>query len=207
MKIYSIFLLVVISFMLFDSTPIIAQSKQTTKISIEERLSKYFPVFEDPSCLTYLIEFGSDDKAIKIASKDIGIQFLYKAPLPQLDDGYIFIYTDPQNISTKNGKEVTHNVLYIFSFTPSGDYFSFGSNFTFKTSKLAKEAYDYLLSISGGSEYESGDMFTTVITCDDRNSPHKDKSRLLRLKRDGNSVTFILIDYDLLGEYMKRVGS
>lgn len=207
MKIRTMFLLLVAMSMLLNSTTVIAQSKRSSTTSIDERLSKYLPVFDDPSCGTYLIEFGSNDKAVKLASKEIGIQFLSKAPIPQVEDGHLLIYADPENIRTESGKVVTNTVLYIFSFTPFGDYFSFSSNFTFKTPKLAKEAYTYLLNIAGGSESESENTYTTILTCDDRKSPYRDKTRMLTLRRDGNSVTFVLIDYDLVEEYLQSVGS
>jgi hypothetical protein len=185
-------------------TDLVAQRKNTDELSIDQRLAKHLPIFQDPSCTKYLIEFGSNDKAVKSASKSIGIQYFSKAPIPQVEDAYMFLYSDPENITRKDGVQVSNTVLYIFSFMPDGEYFSFSSNIIFKTTKQAKEAYQYLTNIIGGSESESDDSFSTMVECSDKKSPMRGSRRMVTVKREGLSVTFITMDYDILEKYVMR---
>jgi hypothetical protein len=181
---------------------VVAQQNNTDEISIDQRLSNYLPIFQDPSCTKYLIEFGSNDKAVKAASKSIGIKYFSKTPIEQVEGAYMFLYSDPENITRKDGVEVSSTVLYIFSFMPDGEYFSFSSNIIFKTTKQAKEAYQYLAGIIGGDELESDDSFSTILQCKDKKSPVRGSRRMVTVKREGLSITFITMDYDILERYV-----
>jgi hypothetical protein len=199
-RILSIALLFVVTF--GSVTNLVAQRKNSNEISIDQRLANYLPIFQDPSCTKYLIEFGSNDKAVKTASKSIGIEYFSKAPIPQVEGAYMFLYSDPENITRKDGVEVSNTVLYIFSFMPDGEYFSFSSNIIFKTTKQAKEAYQYLTKIIGGGESESDDSFSTMVACTDKKSPLRGTKRMVTIKREGLAVTFITMDYDILEKHV-----
>jgi hypothetical protein len=198
-RILSILLLFVVT--IVSVTNLVAQRKNTNEISIDQRLANYLPIFQDPSCTKYLVEFGSNDKAIKTASKSIGIQYFSKTPIPQVDGAYMLLYSDPENITRKDGVEVSSAVVYIFSFMPDGEYFSFSSNVIFKTTKQAKEAYKYLTGIIGG-ESDSDDSFSTMVVCTDKKSPLRGSKRMITVKREGISITFITMDYDILEKHV-----
>jgi hypothetical protein len=198
-RILSIVLLFVVT--IVSVTNLVAQRKNTNEISIDQRLANYLPIFQDPSCTKYLVEFGSNDKAVKTTSKSIGIQYFSKTPIPQVDGAYMFLYSDPENITRKDGVEVSSAVVYIFSFMPDGEYFSFSSNIIFKTTKQAKEAYKYLAGIIGG-ESDSDDSFSTMVVCTDKKSPLRGSKRMITVKREGLSITFITMDYDILEKHV-----
>jgi hypothetical protein len=85
---------------------------------------------------------------------------------------------------------------------PDGEYFSFSSNIIFKTTKQAKEAYQYLTKIIGGGESESDDSFSTMVACTDKKSPLRGTKRMVTIKREGLAVTFITMDYDILEKHV-----
>ena len=128
--------IIVCAALFLSGTDVLAQKKSQkdqAPVSIETRLSKNLPVFAPANCAEYLIEFGSNDKAVKSAANSIDINYFSKLPIQQIDGAYMLMYADPENIRVKSGMEVTSTILYIFSFLPNGDYFSFSSNMTFKT--------------------------------------------------------------------------
>ena len=202
--IVSIFTLCVTLFM--GTTDTVAQ-KNTKTTSIEERLSTHLPIFKEPNCVEYLIEFGSNDKAVKSAANSIDINYFSKLPIQQIDGAYMLMYADPENIRVKSGMEVTSSILYIFSFLPNGDYFSFSSNMTFKTTSQAKEAYEYLVKMIEVDDSDSENSVSNVVSCDDKKSPFRGNNRMITVRRDGVSVTFIVMDYDMIQRYTESSGS
>lgn len=203
--ILSIFTLCVTLFM--TTTDTVAQKKTKNEVTIEDRLSTHLPMFVEPNCVKYLIEFGSNDKAVKSAANSIDINYFSKLPIEQVEGAYMLLYADPDNITTKAGMQVTNTVLYIFSFMPDGQYFSFSSNMTFKTVKQAKEAYSYLTTLIGVSEDETEQSVSNLVTCTDKKSPLRGDNRMVTVRRDGLSVTFIVMDYDILQQYTESSGS
>lgn len=203
--ILSIFTLCVTLFM--TTTDTVAQKKTKNEVTIEDRLSTHLPMFAEPNCVKYLIEFGSNDKAVKSAANSIDINYFSKLPIEQVEGAYMLLYADPDNITTKAGVQVTNTVLYIFSFMPDGQYFSFSSNMTFKTVKQAKEAYSYLTTLIGASEDETEQSVSNLVTCTDKKSPLRGDNRMVTVRRDGLSVTFIVLDYDILHQYTESLGS
>lgn len=203
------FILLVASFFL-GTTNVLAQKKtekDRASVSIETRLSKRLPIFAPPNCAEYLIQFGSNDKAVKSAANSIDINYFSKLPIQQIDGAYMLMYADPENIRVKSGMEVTSTILYIFSFLPNGDYFSFSSNMTFKTTSQAKEAYDYLTKMIGVDDTNSENSVSNVVSCDDRKSPFRGNNRMITVRRDGLSVTFIVMDYDMIQTYTESSDS
>lgn len=203
--ILSIFTLCVTLFM--TTTDTVAQKKTKNEVTIEDRLSTHLPMFAEPNCVKYLIEFGSNDKAVKSAANSIDINYFSKLPIEQVEGAYMLLYADPDNITTKAGMQVTNTVLYIFSFMPDGQYFSFSSNMTFKTVKQAKEAYSYLTTLIGVSEDETEQSVSNLVSCTDKKSPLRGDNRMVTVRRDGLSVTFIVMDYDILQQYTESLGS
>lgn len=181
--------------------------KDQAPVSIETRLSKNLPVFTPPNCAEYLIEFGSNDKAVKSAANSIDINYFSKLPIQQIDGAYMLMYADPENIRVKSGMEVTSTILYIFSFLPNGDYFSFSSNMTFKTTSQSKEAYEYLVKMIEVDDTDSENSVSNVVSCDDKKSPFRGNNRMITVRRDGLSVTFIVMDYDMIQKYTESSGS
>lgn len=202
--IVSIFTLCVTSFM--TTTDTVAQ-KNTKTTTIEERLSTHLPIFKEPNCTEYMIEFGSNDKSVKYSAKVIGIEYYSKIPIEQVEGAYMFLYSDPENIVSDNGVQVTNTILYVFSFMPDGQYFSFSSNITFKNVKQAKEAYAYLVKLIGVDEDESEQSVSNLVTCTNKKSPLRGDNRMVTVRREGLSVTFIVMDYDILQQYMESSGS
>lgn len=195
---------------LFSATNVFAQKKSQSDqspVSIETRLSKNLPIFNQPNCAEYLIEFGSNDKAVKSSANSIDINYFSKLPIEQIDGAYMLMYVDPENITVKSGVKVTSSVLYIFSFLPNGEYFSFSSNITFKTTSQSKEAYDYLLKVVGFQDSDSENSVSNIISCEDKKSPLRGSKRMVTIRRDGLSVTFIVMDYDMIEKYTESSGS
>lgn len=202
--------IIVCATLLLSGTEVLAQKKSQKDrdpVSIETRLSKNLPVFASPNCAEYLIEFGSNDKAVKSAANSIDINYFSKLPIQQIDGAYMLMYADPENIRVKNGSEVTNTILYIFSFLPNGEYFSFSSNMTFKTISQAKEAYDYLVKMIEVDDTNSENSVSNVVSCDDKKSPLRGDNRLITIRRDGLSVTFIVMDYDMIQNHTESSGS
>ncbi len=202
--------IIVCASLFFSGTDALAQKKSQkdqSPVSIETRLSKNLPVFAPANCAEYLIEFGSNDKAVKSAANSIDINYFSKLPIQQIDGAYMLMYADPENIRVKNGMEVTSTILYIFSFLPNGDYFSFSSNMTFKTTSQAKEAYEYLVKMIEVDDSDSENSVSNVVSCDDKKSPFRGNNRMITVRRDGLSVTFIVMDYDMIQRYTESSGS
>ena len=202
--------IIVCAALFLSGTDVLAQKKSQkdqAPVSIETRLSKNLPVFTPPNCAEYLIEFGSNDKAVKSAANSIDINYFSKLPIQQIDGAYMLMYADPENIRVKSGMEVTSTILYIFSFLPNGDYFSFSSNMTFKTTSQAKEAYEYLVKMIEVDDSDSENSVSNVVSCDDKKSPFRGNNRMITVRRDGLSVTFIVMDYDMIQKYTESSGS
>lgn len=202
--------IIVCATLFLSGTDVIAQKKSQkdqAPVSIETRLSKNLPVFAPANCAEYLIEFGSNDKAVKSAANSIDINYFSKLPIQQIDGAYMLMYADPENIRVKSGMEVTSTILYIFSFLPNGDYFSFSSNMTFKTTSQAKEAYEYLVKMIEVDDSDSENSVSNVVSCDDKKSPFRGNNRMITVRRDGLSVTFIVMDYDMIQRYTESSGS
>ena len=202
--------IIVCTTLFLSGTDVIAQKKSQkdqAPVSIETRLSKNLPVFAPANCAEYLIEFGSNDKAVKSAANSIDINYFSKLPIQQIDGAYMLMYADPENIRVKSGMEVTSTILYIFSFLPNGDYFSFSSNMTFKTTSQAKEAYEYLVKMIEVDDSDSENSVSNVVSCDDKKSPFRGNNRMITVRRDGLSVTFIVMDYDMIQRYTESSGS
>ncbi len=202
--------IIVCASLFFSGTDALAQKKSQkdqSPVSIETHLSKNLPVFAPANCAEYLIEFGSNDKAVKSAANSIDINYFSKLPIQQIDGAYMLMYADPENIRVKNGMEVTSTILYIFSFLPNGDYFSFSSNMTFKTTSQAKEAYEYLVKMIEVDDSDSENSVSNVVSCDDKKSPFRGNNRMITVRRDGLSVTFIVMDYDMIQRYTESSGS
>lgn len=202
--------IIVCTALFLSGTDVLAQKKSQkdqAPVSIETRLSKNLPVFAPANCAEYLIEFGSNDKAVKSAANSIDINYFSKLPIQQIDGAYMLMYADPENIRVKSGMEVTSTILYIFSFLPNGDYFSFSSNMTFKTTSQAKEAYEYLVRMIEVDDSDSENSVSNVVSCDDKKSPFRGNNRMITVRRDGLSVTFIVMDYDMIQRYTESSGS
>jgi hypothetical protein len=202
--------IIVCATFLLSGTDVLAQKKSQKDrdpVSIETRLSKNLPVFTPPNCAEYLIEFGSNDKAVKSAANSIDIDYFSKLPIQQIDGAYMLIYADPKNIRGKNGSEITNTIFYIFSFLPNGEYFSFSSNMVFETIIQAKEAYDYFVKMIEVDDTNSENSVSNIVSCDDKRSPLRGDNRLITIRRDGLSVTFIVIDHDMIQNYIKSSGS
>jgi len=202
--------IIVCATFLLSGTDVLAQKKSQKDrdpVSIETRLSKNLPVFTPPNCAEYLIEFGSNDKAVKSAANSIDIDYFSKLPIQQIDGAYMLIYADPKNIRGKNGSEITNTIFYIFSFLPNGEYFSFSSNMVFETIIQAKESYDYFVKMIEVDDTNSENSVSNIVSCDDKRSPLRGDNRLITIRRDGLSVTFIVIDHDMIQNYIKSSGS
>lgn len=160
--------------------------------NIQERISLYMPITRPPQCVRYLTEFGVSKDIVSGYAQTIGIKYFGTMEIPNLDGVYTTIFLDPENIVGSNGKTITEHVIYGFIFTPDHQYFSFSTNIKFKTPKLAKDFRKMLLKNIGVKTTKETDV-TEVVLCGNTG-----KKRVAIVKLDGSSVTFVVIDFDIV---------
>lgn len=193
--------IIFLSTMLFIglSINLFAQAQKTTDIS--ERLTTYMPIFQSPHCSTYLSQFGDSEKTVYKNAETIGLNFFSTGKPPGGEGTYFHIFADPQNLSNNDDIEISDYVIYTFIFTPDKKYLSFSATIVFKSPTIARAFQSSMLEKVGVFEFTNN--FSNTIQC--KRDPQK--NRLVTLKLDGNTLTFVVIDYNLLLEMTKKNGT
>lgn len=176
------------------------------EIGVKERLSNYIPIFSSPICANYMIPFGANQQKIDQTAERLGLEFVEGVEMPDLEGAYMLVYTDPDNILDRNGREVTENIFYIFTIDPNEIYFSFSVVLNFTSSVLATSVEEKMreyLDLDGDSEQE-----TFITECNEKKSKARGSKRFITIKRNVNTLTFVIVDLDVVksriqGNYYK----
>lgn len=182
----------------------VSQTQQSTDIM--ERISVYMPIFQEPDCSTFLNQFGDTEKSVYKNAETIGLTHFSTGKPPDAEGTYFHVFLDPENIINGDGIELTEHVVYTFVFNSNKKYFSFAATLAFKSPLIAREVHAAMLEKAGALKYKK--EFSDVIQCRKNSENSKDaKSRMVTIKLDGNTITFVVIDYDSLLEMAKKAGS
>lgn len=165
-------------------------SQNSTETTIDERLGIYIPIFLEPHCSKFLTDFGTSKQIVTSFAKNIGIQYFSTASIPGMEDLKSELYLDPSDI-VHNGKLITDHVIYGFLFTEEDQYIAFSANVKFKTEGLANSFFKTMVEKVGGNGKKKD--FSSIVTC-----KMSGEKRSIVLKLDGTSITFVVIDYDMI---------
>jgi hypothetical protein len=165
-------------------------SQNSTETTIDERLGIYIPIFLEPHCSKFLTDFGSPKNVVTSFARNIGIRYFSTASIPGMEDLKSELYIDPSDI-VHNGKVITDHVIYGFLFTEEDQYIAFCANVKFKTEGLANSFFKTMVEKVGGTNKKKD--FSGVVTC-----KMSGEKRSVVLKLDGSTITFVVIDYNMI---------
>ena len=178
-------------------------SQNQVQSDITERLSVYIPIFESPNCTTFLNNFGDKEKAVYKNAETIGLEHFSMGKPPDANGTYFHLFTDPENLTDKDGDEISDHVVYTFVFNEEKQYISFAATIVFKSPLIARVFHKSMLEKLGVFRFKN--EFSDVIHC--KENGKSSKTRMVTLKLDGSNLTFVVIDYDAVLEMAKKVGA
>lgn len=167
--------------------------------NIYQRLQERMPLFTATACSNYLLPYGSSEKAITESAKRLGLLYVAKEPLPQIQGAYMLAFIDPENIRNGDGDLITSTVVHIFAFHPSVKYFSYSIRMQFTDMYYASYGIDNLyqnletnLSMVNIRSTNSG-----TVRCDEPSTDSYDRVRMFSVIPDKTEAAFTFTVMDL----------
>lgn len=179
-----------LSLLLFVSLFIPTYS-QENEVDLNERLTVYFPILQPPNCVKYLTDFGVTQKVATDYVQSVGVDFFATVSIPNLEGVTASIYSDPENIISPDGDQLTEHILYSLIFTEGGKYFAFSMNIEFTSQELADSFNRTLLTNLKVKKYSRN--YSGIIKCKETG-----KQRMITSKVNGNTLTYVVMDYQTI---------
>lgn len=171
-----------------------AHSQQSGDVGIDERMTLYFPIFDEPDCSTYLTEFGASNKVIRDYANSVGINFFANMPIPNMTGVTSLMYTDPEMMSNNKGELLTEHIFYSFIFNEDNEYFAFSTHIRFESEDLARKFQENVLEKMKVRRYTQS--YTGLTECKE-SGKKKGTQKMIISKVQRNTVTFVVLDYKM----------
>ena len=170
-------------------------SQQPKEVGIDDRMTLYFPIFDEPDCAIYLTEFGASSKLVKDYANSVGINFFANMPIPNVENVTSIMYTDPEAMVNNNGETLSQYIFYSFIFNEDDEYFGFSTHIRFESEDLARRFQENLLQKVKARRYTK--TYTGLVECKEKGK-NKGTKKMIISKVEKNTATFVILDYTII---------